>query len=204
MIDKSVIAIAYMWLYKLIIPLSTYSLLAMEVIKNFERLVFVPVHALAQVTNSLLSNNLGENNLIAAWQNLRRILFAAVFVVSVLLLLLACNAKQLVAIFDPQNLFRDEATFILRCVSGLVVLDACQVIFAAALRTLGYVRTVMLTRALFFLLLYLPVSLLINALPLASGQSKLLVFYGSFYLTIAMIGVYFLFKVSELLTPSEI
>jgi len=202
MIDKSVIAVAYMWLYKLIIPLSAYALLAMEVIKNFERLVFVPVHALAQVTNTLLSNNLGEGNFGAAWQNLRRTLFAAIIVVTCLLLFLAFNAKQLVAIFDPQNLFRDEATFVLRCVSGLVILDACQVIFAAALRTFGHVYTVMATRILFFLLFYLPASLLLNLAPCIEAPYKLLMFYGFFYLTIAMIGSYFFTKVYDLLSPA--
>lgn len=199
MIDKSVIAISYIWLYKIIIPLSAYSVLAMEVVKNLERFLFVPAQGLAQVTNTLLSNRIGKNDYNGAWDDLRNILSLAIGIVTSLLIIFIIKAKWLVSIFDPTNLFQAEAVFILRCVSGFVILDVCQIIFASALRAASCVYTVMLTRSSLFLFLYLPLSLILRKTSFTDSNYKFLAYYGSFYLTISLIGVYFLYKTFQVL-----
>lgn len=203
-VDKSVIGFAYIWLYKMIIPISAYSILAMEVIKNIERLAFIPAMGFAQATNLILSNNLGERNYKKAWQNLINILTLSVLSVSIVLTVVCIFAHKLVSIFDQQCLFTMEATYILRYVSFLVVLDVCQVIFASALRTTGYVYSVMFTRIGFFGLFYLPISLLLGKITIASVTTKFLLFYGFFYLTISLIGLIFLQKILTALDPKKI
>lgn len=204
MIDKSIIAFAYIWLYKLVIPLGSYSLLALEVIKNLERLIFIPAHALAHVANVLISNNIGENNKIKAVDNLKKILLMAVLIVSLIMMVMTTNAYYIVSIFDPQNLFRDETVFVFRCVSGLVILDVCQTIFASALRSIGSAYTVMLTRISFFAAFFLPATLIVKKISFASNNNKFLTFYGLLYFTIIMIGIYFFYKISKLLKTKNI
>ncbi len=200
-VDKSIIGFAYIWLYKMIMPISAYSLLAMEVIKNIERLSFIPATGLAQATNFILSNNIGEKNYSKAWKNLIKILNISICLVSLVLLFVCVYAEKIVSIFDPQSLFKNEASFVLRYVSILVIFDVCQVIFASALRTTGYIYTVMFTRIGFFSCLYLPFSLILSkTLTTTSVTSKFLYFYGSFYLTISFIGLVYLRKIKQALT----
>lgn len=204
MIDKSIIAFAYIWLYKLVIPLGSYSLLALEVIKNLERLIFIPAHALAHVVNVLISNNVGENNRLKAIDNLKKILLVSVLIVSFIIMVMTTNAYYIVSIFDPQNLFRDETVFVFRCISGLVVIDVCQAIFASALRSTGNAYTVMLTRISFFSLFFFPATLIVKKISFASNNNKFLTFYGLLYLTIIIIGLYFFYKISQVLKTKTI
>jgi hypothetical protein len=88
-------------------------------------------------------------------------------------------------------------------VSGFVVLDVGQAIFAAALRTTGYVYTVMMTRILCFVCFYLPASIFIRSLSFENSNIKFLAFYGSFYFTISLIGLFFFLKMSKELSVVE-
>lgn len=203
MIDKSVIAIAYLWLFKLIAPLGTYSLLTMEVIKNLERLAFVPAVGFAHTTNFIISNNFGANNFGLIWKNLRKILFVAIISITIVLLFFCIKADWLVSFFDPNNLFRAEATFVLRVVSGLVLLDVCQVIFAATLRALGRVYTVMFTRILLFSFFYIPTSLFVSKLNIQSLALKIMLIYGLFYITISIIGIIFMIQIWNIINIQQ-
>lgn len=204
MLDKSIIAIAYLWLYKLLAPLGQYSLLTIEVIKNLERLAFVPALGLAQATTCILSNNFGENNISAIWSNLKKILITTIFLISMILILFYLKASVLVGFFDPESLFKADAVFVLRIISPLVIFDICQTIFAAALRATGNASIVMWTRGKYFFFFYVPVSYFISKLKIYSLALKILLIYGSFYVTISIIGISFIHSLfSKIKTKEE-
>lgn len=201
-LDKSVIAVVYIWLYKLVGPLFPCALLTLEIVKNVERLAFIPAIAFSQVTNFLLSNNLGEKNISAVKNNLWLILMLTTFALTIIMAFGICFAKQIITFFDPKQLLCDEAILIFRYVSIFVIFDGIQTIFASALRTFYCSRFVMMVRALLFFGCYFPISFFVSTLSITASD-KFLLIYVLFYFFIFLVGLVFLNKIKIVIKRLE-
>jgi len=195
MADKSSLSLSYIWLFKMITPIGTHAVAAMDVIKNLERFAFIPAIAFAQVVTFLVSNRIGAGDSDGAKHTVKKILILSSISVSILLIIVSVNAEYFIGMFDHQAHFTSFAAKTLPLISPLVVFDLIQLILAGALRGSGDVRTVMWTRTLCCGIILLPISYLFSHLPSLSDPARFALTYGSFYFNTAIIGFIFLMRI---------
>jgi putative MATE family efflux protein len=197
MIDKSTVAIAYIWLSKMLAKLGTNAIATYDVVKNLERSAFVPVMAAASVVTFLVSNRLGAKDPTGASASIKKTLFLTTITVVPSLIFVCLHSRYLVSFFDPANKFTEFAASTLPIISLLVMFDATQVILAGALRGAGDVRIVMWGRLFAFTLFFVPASYLFACMPLPSETIKFILVYGSFYITTGILSIMFLIRIKS-------
>lgn len=196
--DKSVISLAYIWLYSIIAPTLPNALLIIEVTKNLERLAFIPATAFAVVANFIISNNIGEKKFDTLTQNLKNILFLTIATVLGMLVFLKFHIKQIVHLFGFGQSIVSEVSLLFNFVIIFVLFDAAQVVLASVIRSFGQSYFVMFVRSHVFIFIFGPASLIINHF-FKNSLLKLTVTYAAFYSSIAIAGIIFLIRVAHIL-----
>jgi putative MATE family efflux protein len=196
-IDKTTIALSYIWLAKQITHLGTQSIASFDVIKNLERMAFVPVMASATIITFLVSNHLGSRDYDGATATIKKLYLFSCITVLVTLLFLCFNTTYCVSFFDPAHKLTEFAAAALIPISLLVFFDFTQVFLAGALRGAGDVKTVMWTRVIVCSCFFVPVSYGLSNLPDISNLTKFVLIYGSFYITTGIIGMIYLLRIKS-------
>ncbi|MFA5306798.1 MAG: MATE family efflux transporter [Candidatus Babeliales bacterium] len=196
-IDKTTIALSYIWLAKQIAHLGTQSIASFDVIKNLERMAFVPVMASATIITFLVSNYLGARDYDGATATIKKLYLFSCITVLISLIFLCINATYCVSFFDPANKLTTFAAAALTPISLLVFFDFTQVFLAGALRGAGDVKTVMWTRVIVCGCFFVPISSYFNSLPNISNLMKFVFIYGSFYVTTGIIGLVYLLRINS-------
>jgi putative MATE family efflux protein len=197
LVDKSAVAMSYVWLAKMIAPMGKVAISSFDVIIKLERFAILPAAAFAQVITFLVSNRLGAQDPDGATSNIKKVLMLASVFVFTTLITLCINSEYFVGIFDPKNQFTSIAAAALTPISLLVIFDFIQLVLAGALRGAGDVKTVMWGRALACSLFFVPVSWFMHQLPIESVSTKITLIYGSFYVTTAVMGIIFLARMKS-------
>ena len=123
LVDKASLSYAYVHLNKLINPMGKYAIASFTVIKDLERLAFLPAIAFASVITFLVSNRLGANDQLGARANIRKVLFLAGSMVIIILLILCINPSYFAEFFDPRKKFSGFAGDVFPYISLLVIFD---------------------------------------------------------------------------------
>jgi len=182
MLDKSTLAIAYLWLGAMINPMGKYAIASYTVIKDLERLAIIPAAAFAQVVTFLVSNSYGKEDWDGIKTNIKKIIFLASIFVFFILGIFCLKPHFFIHFFDQKGKFTDFASRIFPFISVLVIFDVLQLILAGALRGAANVRVVMWVRLAVFLLYFVPISILISRLNISSTMLKFFLMYGAFYI----------------------
>ncbi len=192
LIDKSIFAAAYVWLSKMTSDLGPHAIATFDVVKNLERLAFLPAMAFASVITFLVSNRLGLQDPDGASSSIKKVLILAAVIVSTLTLFICFNAEYFIGCFDPRNEFTQFAMKSLFFISVLTIFDYVQVILAGALRGAGDVKAVMWGRLFTCTVFFIPVSYFFHWLPMTNTLLKFNLIYGSYYLMMGVMAIIFL------------
>ncbi len=193
-IDKSTMALAYIFLGGMINHLGQDTIASYHMIKDMERFAFLPAIAFAQVATLLASNNLGAGNWSAIKSNIKKIMLMASLGVGIILTFFSLNASWVISFFDKEGVFTTFAAIVFPALSVLVFFDLLQLILAASLRGVGNVRLVMKTRLAVCGLYFAPVAYYIAQAPIESALIKFYLLYGSFYLGNGLMSVVYLYQ----------
>jgi multidrug resistance protein, MATE family len=192
MLDKATLAIAKIWLVKLISPLGTEALASFTVIRDLEQLAFIPALACAQVTTLLVSNYYGAGQWITLVQTLKRILWLALLFVGIFIGIFCIQPTFFIEIFDSQALFSKFAGQALPFLGVLILFDVLQLILSSALRGAGDVNVVLITRVVGIFGFFIPCSYLLSHVQFANPVIKFVVVYGSFYISNGLMSVLYI------------
>jgi putative MATE family efflux protein len=180
-VDKASLAIAYIWLNKMLNSMGTCTTATFCVVKDLERFAFLPAIALAQVITFLVSNGYGIHDWAGIKSNIKKVIFLGSIMVFSILALFSVFSGSLLKIFDRNGEFTDLTVKIFPILSVLVFFDLLQLILSGALRGAGDVKIVMWTRLAICIGYFFPVSYFLAHVPIADPALKFLVIYGSFY-----------------------
>jgi|GEM_PF-268934 len=181
-LDKTIMAFAYIWLTKMVAPMGKYALASFSIIKDIERFAFLPAVASGQVITYLVSNDYGQKNWTGIKSNIKKVLFLTSIMVFVLLMLFCVFPESTISYFDKKGKFTDLAARILPFLSILVFFDLIQLILAAALRGASDVKVVMYVRLAVVLFYFVPFSYYLTHLNIENQVLKLFIIYSAFYL----------------------
>jgi MATE family, multidrug efflux pump len=191
-IDKATLAAAYIWLGAMIAPMGTYALAAYVVIKDLERLAFLPAVAFAQVITLLVSNDYGEQNWDGIKSNIKKIIFLSSCMVFSILLIFSLYPTYFIKFFDKSSEFTSLAASIFPILSILVFFDLLQLILSGAMRGAANVKIVMITRLVVCLAYFMPVSYALAHMSFQDTILKFVLVYGSFYIGNALMSIVYI------------
>ena len=194
MLDKSSIAIAYIWINKMYGPMGKVAVASFGVIKEIERFGFLPAIAFAQIVTFLASNDFGAEQYDRVKPNIKRAILLAMIAVASILFLFSFNPKYLIGLIDRKGAFTDFSAKVFPIISIFVVFDVVQLILSGALRGIGQIRTVMWTRILIVFGYFIPGTYLVSIYPGLSWQVKFLTIYVMFYLGSGLMSYIFINK----------
>lgn len=190
-IDKTVMALSYVWLCKAVCPLGTCIIATFCSIKDIERFALLPAIALGQVVTLLVSNDWGVKNWAGITHNVRKIAYATVIIVAGITTVLMFNSRSIAHIFDRTGDFMDLVPQVFPVVGVLILFDVLQLVLAGALRGSGNVKIVMITRLAVTLFFFIPISYFLAQSAWISPVTRLMLVYSSFYCGNAlMLGFY--------------
>jgi putative MATE family efflux protein len=208
-IDKSTMALAYIWLGGMINHLGQDAIASYHVIKDMERFAFLPAIAFAQVATLLASNQLGEGDWHAIKSNIKKIMLMSSLGVGFVLLVFSIYPHTVISFFDQEGTFTTFASIVFPALSVLVFFDLLQLILAASLRGVGNVRLVMMTRLAICGLYFSPIAYCIAQAPIESALIKFYLLYSSFYIGNGLMSLVYLYQFRSgkwkegLITPEE-
>lgn len=191
-LDKATIAMAYIWLGKMIAPMGTCSIAAFCAIKDMERFSLLPALAFAQVATFLVSNDYGSKNWEGITSNLKKIIALAVLMVFLFLSLFSLFPTKVLYLFDKRGEFSDLAARAFPLVSVLVIFDLLQLILSGALRGAGNVQLVMMVRVIVCFFYFIPLSYFLSHLVIQDEMVKFILIYGSFYVGNALMSIVYI------------
>ncbi|MBP6869600.1 MATE family efflux transporter [Candidatus Babeliales bacterium] len=191
-IDKAIMAFAYIWLSKVLSCMGQYALANFAVIKLMERMAFLPAVAFSQVITFLVSNDIGFQKWADIRANIAKVLILASSMVAVLLFIGSMYPAEIIQIIDRNKEFGGLAQAVFPALSVLVFFDLLQLILSGALRGACDVQTVMLTRLSVICFYFVPVSYLLSRLTIASDPLKFFLIYGSFFIGNALMSVMYI------------
>ena len=191
-IDKTTIALSYIWLCKMITPIGKCAIAAFLVIKDMERLAFIPAIAFAQIITFLVSNDFGAANLDGIKNNIKKVLLLAFIFVFLIVFILSLNPKYFISFFDKKAVFTDFAAKAFPILSVLLFFDLIQLILSAALRGVGDVKIVMWTRMLICFGGFFPLSYLISNMQIDNDIMKFILVYAIFYIGNAFMSIIYI------------
>lgn len=191
-LDKASLAVAYIWLNKMVNPLGTCAVATFCVMKDMERFAFLPAIACAQVITILVSNDYGLHKWQAIKSNIKKMVFMASLLVFSLLLIFSVCSRWILYLFDKQGEFTEMAVRIFPLLSVLVFFDLLQLILSGALRGAGNVKVVMYVRLIVCFAYFFPVSYGLSILPLKDQGLKFFLIYGSFYVGNALMSIVYI------------
>lgn len=187
--DKLSLVVAYIWLAKMVAPMGAKAIACADIVKNLERLAFIPATALSQVITPLVSNYIGSRE-----QSLARMAAGYAIAMAIVSTLTALSvicyfSQPLAALFDYKNCLSKDIVFILRCVCPMVAFDVLQLMAAGALRGAGDVGTVLYSRVVGCFGIFIPLSFIVSKYPFQTLQGRILATYTTFYFSTAIIGL---------------
>lgn len=191
-IDKATLAVAYIWLCKVLCPLGTCTIATFCLIKDLERLAFLPAVASAQVITFLVSNDFGVANWNGIKENIKKIILLASLFVGTLVIIFSFFIQDIVYLFDKSGSLTPIVAKVFPLLGALIFFDIIQIILSGALRGAGNVRMVMMVRLIICCCYFGPLSYLMSRLPIESHMVKLLLVYGSFYSSSALMGLIYI------------
>ncbi len=189
LLDKAAIALAYVWLGKMIAPMGTSSIAAFCAIKDMERFAFLPALAFAQVVTFLVSNDCGAQNWEGIKGNIKKILLLSFGMVAVFLIAFSCYPGKVLCLLDKNGDFSDLVIKVFPLMSLLVMFDLLQLILSGALRGAGNVQLVMFVRIAVCLCYFAPLSYFIAQMTIQDEVVKFLLIYGSYYMGSALMSI---------------
>lgn len=192
LLDKATLAMAYVWLGKMIAPMGTCSIAAFCAIKEMERFAFLPALAFAQVATFLVSNDCGAQNWDGIKSNIKKIIILASSMVFLFLLIFSFFPSKVLYLFDRKGEFTDLAVRAFPLVSLLLIFDLLQLILSGALRGAGNVRLVMMVRITVCLGYFVPFSYFLSHLAIQDEMLKFVLIYGSFYIGGALMSLVYI------------
>ena len=193
-LDKSILAVTYIWLGMMLAHMGKYVLASYSVVSDLQRFAFLPALAFAQIITFLSSNDFGAKKYEDIKVNIKKSLFLSVIFVFILLLILAIFPGFFISLFDRKGAFTDFTVYVFPFVSILMLLDIIQVVLSGALRGIGQVRLVMWTRLWVCFGVFFPVTYFLSHLQMESGALKFIFIYGMFYVCNGIMCVVYLKK----------
>jgi MATE family multidrug resistance protein len=191
-VDKVVMAGAYVWLAQLLSPLGTNVMASFSLIKLMERFAFIPAIGFAQVITFLVSNDVGRG----AWKdvhvNIKRVIHISTIMVGITLLAGSLYPGWFISFVDQKDEFGYLVAQIFPSLSVLVFLDLLQLILSGALRGAGAVQVVMWNRIWVIGGFFMPVSYAISLIPMTSVALKFFLIYGSFFLGNGLMSIFYI------------
>lgn len=191
-LDKSIMAWAYVWLGKMIASMGTEGIAAFCVVKDMERFAFLPAIAFAQIITFLASNDVGTKNWDAVKINIKKTIILAMGMVSILLGFFIYHRAYIINIFDKKGDFSGIAMQAFPVLSIFIIFDLVQLILSGALRGAGNVRIVMIVRLVTCFGYFVPVSYVLSQWQTDNEALKLILLYGSFYLGNALMSIWYI------------
>ena len=191
-LDKSIMAWAYVWLGKMIATMGTGGIAAFCVVKDMERFAFLPAIAFAQIITFLASNDVGTKNWDGVKINIKKTILLATGMVSTLIAFFIYHRAYIISIFDKKGDFSGIAMQAFPVLSIFIIFDLIQLILSGALRGAGNVRIVMAVRLITCFGYFVPVSYLLSRMPIDNQALKLILLYGSFYLGNALMSIWYI------------
>lgn len=191
MIDKVSLAYAYVYLNSQINPLGKNAIASFNLIKDLERLAFLPGIAFATVLTFLVSNAIGAGDVDGARSTIRRVLILTALGVGMVIAFLCIDPGYVMSWFDRRELFSPFAAKVFPFISLLVVFDFAQLIFASALRGAGDVYSVMIIRFLACTAFFYPLSFFISSLSISNEMIRFIATYSAVYITTGVMGFFF-------------
>jgi putative MATE family efflux protein len=193
-LDKAIVAIAYIWLCKMMSPVGTCGIAAFCVVKDMERLAILPAIACAQVITFLVSNSIGARQWDSVKANIKKVLLIAIVSVAFIFCFLMISPKTIISLFDKKGEFTCLASKAFPLLSILMFFDLLQLVLAGALRGAGDVRLVMVTRLIICFGFFVPVSWFFAHFPLHNEALQFVLVYGSFYVGSAMMSLIYIYR----------
>lgn len=193
-IDKTSLTFAKLWLIRLIAPMGKMVIAGFNAISDMEQFAFVPALALAQVITFLVSNDYGIKNWMAIKNNTKKTLFLTSVMVLSIVVLFSLFPYTVLSLVDKKGAFTNFAVLAFPLLSLLVIFDISQIILAGALRGASNVKTVMMTRVLVTLGVFIPLSYCAANLPIANPVIKFVLIFGSYYISNGVMSVVFVYR----------
>ncbi len=182
-LDKSTMALAYIWLLRMMKPLGEHAIATFCVVKDMERFAFLPAIACAQIITFLVSNDFSVGNWQGIKSNIKKVILVSSTLVFSTLFIMSLCPRFFIQFFDKQGDFIDMAAAVFPILSMLVFFDLLQLILSGALRGSGNVKTVLGVRLLICFGYFVPVSYIISHwLPITNMSLKFILIYGAFYI----------------------
>lgn len=191
-LDKSIMAWAYVWLGKMIATIGTGGIAAFCVVKDMERFAFLPAIAFAQIITFLVSNDVGIKNWHGVKINIKKTMLLASGMVSIVLGFFIYHRAAIINIFDKKGDFSGIAMQAFPVLSIFIIFDLIQLILSGALRGAGNVRIVMIVRLVTCFGYFVPVSYALSQWQTPNEALKLILLYGSFYLGNALMSIWYI------------
>lgn len=196
-IDKISIAFAYVWLASCISTSGTNASAAFSMLKQMERLAFVPAIAFSQIITFLVSNDLGEHKWDDIMSNIKRVVYLASIMVGTILICGSFWPRTFVEAYgcSPEICYLVSAIF--PSLSVLVMFDLLQLILSGALRGAGDVRTVMMTRVIVIAGFFIPVTYLIAWMNFEETVTKMLITYAAFLIGNGLMSIVYIIRLRQ-------
>lgn len=191
-IDKAIMAWAYVWLSKVLVSVGPYALANFSVLKLMERMVFLPAVAFSQVITFLVSNDIGNERWQDIKANIIKVLILSSAMMAILLIFASSYPEQIVGLIDHNKEFGTLAAKVFPALSLFLFLDLLQLILSGALRGASDVQTVMLTRLCVICFYFVPVSYALSRLSISSDVLKFFLIYGSFFIGNALMSIVYI------------
>lgn len=191
-VDKGIMAFAYIWLSKVLSCIGQYALANFAVLKLMERMAFLPAVAFSQVITFLVSNDIGNHRWADIRANIIKVLLLASCMVAVLLVIGSLYPTEIIQMIDRNKEFGALAAAVFPILSVLVFFDLLQLILSGALRGASDVQTVMFTRLTIICFYFVPVSYGISRLPITNDVFKFILIYGSFFIGNALMSIVYI------------
>jgi len=196
-IDKAIMAWAYVWLSILLTPIGQHALANFSVMKLMERMVFLPATAFAQVITFLVSNDIGNKNWIDITANIKKVLMLSSIMIAVLLSFGSYYSLQIVELITCNKEIGSIAAKVFPALSLFVFIDLLQLILSGALRGAFDVRTVMVTRVCVICFYFMPISYLLSLIPIQSDVFKFFLIYSSFFIGNGLMSIVYIKKFAK-------
>jgi len=199
MLDKALMAMAYMWLGKMVCVMGKEGVAAFSVIKDMERCSILPAVAFAQVITLLVSNDYGTKDWEGIKTNIKKVIFLTSLMVFTIVVIFTSNAETIIQLFDKKAKFTTLAVYAFPILSILGFFDLLQLILAGALRASGNVNLVVGVRLVILAGYFLPISYLFSHITFAKPAMQFVFIYGSFYVGNALMSLAYIqrFRTNE-------
>jgi MATE family multidrug resistance protein len=182
-LDKATMAVTYIWLGKMLAKMGESSMASFTVLKDMERIAFLPAIAFATIITLLASNDFGSGNIGGIKSNIKKVLFMSNIGVATFSLLLAIWPAAFISLFDQSGDFTVMAATIFPFLAPLILFDVFQIVLSGALRGAADVKTVMWTRLFVCGCIFAPASYFVSEMAMDSQIVKFILIYGMFYIS---------------------